>query len=116
MNLTKGEIVKLQEELILIYKIIHQDRMANSFYFKGLESQNSSSKLINKINELEDPEDTLKACIIELEEIKENKKLKTDKFNEIMDEIDISLLKKKYKIIKISDIDRLDVKELLKIL
>jgi len=116
MNLTKGEIVKLQEELIIIYKTIHQDRMADSFYFKGLESQNSSSQLINKINELEDPEGTLKSCIIELEEIKENKKLKMDKFNEIMDQIDISFLKKKYNIKKISDIDHLDVKELLKIL
>ena len=116
MNLTKSEINKLQEELILIYKTIHQDRMANAFYFKDLEPQNSKSQLINKINELEDPEYTLKACIIELEEIKENKKLKIEKFNEIMDKTDISFLKKKYNIIKISDIDKLDVKELLKIL
>ncbi len=113
MTLSKEEIQKLQEELILIYKTVHQNRMTNSFYFKGVESQDSSSKLINRINELTDPEDTLKMCIIELEGMKKDKKLKIENFNEILDEYDIGFLKRKYYIKDIRDLDNLDVDELL---
>ncbi|MGZ7043337.1 MAG: hypothetical protein ACXVHM_01980 [Methanobacterium sp.] len=116
MTLSKAEAQKLQEGLILIYKTIHQNRMANSFYFQGLESQNSSSQLINRINELENPEEVLKVCIIELEEIKEKKKLKMENFNGILDDYDISFLKRKYYIREIKDFDNLDVEELLSLL
>ena len=113
MKLTKEEVQILQEQLILIYKVIHQNRMANSFYFQGIETQSSSSALINRINELENPEETLKTCIVELEEIKEDKSLKNEIFNEIMESYDISFLNKKYNIKKVEDLDKLDIKELL---
>ena len=116
MNLTKNEVKTLQEQLVLIYKVIHQNRMANSFYFQGLETQNSSSELINKINELENPEEILKTCIVELEEIKENKNLKKEIFNEIMENFDISYLNIKYNIKKTQDLDKLNVMELVELL
>lgn len=113
MNLTKEEVEMLQEQFVLIYKVINQNRMVNSFYFQGLETQDSSSELINKLNELENPEETLKACIIELEEIKENKSLNKEIFNEIMENFDIGHLNKKYGIKKIEDLDKLNINELL---
>jgi hypothetical protein len=113
MKLTKEEAEILQEQLMLIYKTIHQNRMANSFYFQGIETQSSSSELINRINELENPEETLKACIVELEEIKEYKSLKNENFNEILENYDISFLNKKYNIKKVGDLDKLNIKELL---
>ncbi|HML05708.1 MAG TPA: hypothetical protein VK426_08050 [Methanobacterium sp.] len=116
MNLTKEEVEALQEQLVLVYKVIHQNRMANSFYFQGLETQKSPSKLINKLNKLENPEETLKACIFELEEIKENKSLNKGIFNEIMETFDISYLNKKYGIEKTQDLDKLNVMELLGLL
>ena len=113
MNLTKEEVETLQEQLVLLYKVIHQNRMANSFYFQGFETQDSKSELVNKINELENPEETLKACITELEEIKENKSLNYEKFNEIMENFDISYLNNKYGIKNTDDLDKLNVMELL---
>ncbi|WP_414469452.1 hypothetical protein [Methanobacterium sp. ACI-7] len=113
MNLNNEELEMLQEQLIIIYKIIHQNRMMNAFYFQGIDSDNLKGNLINKINELEDPEDTLKACIVEIEEMKENKNLEEDIFNEILERNDISFLNKKYCIKNTEDLDRLDVKQLL---
>ena len=116
MNLTRDEIEILQEQLFLIYKVIHQNRMVNSFYFQGVESQSSPSKLINQINEFENPEEILKTCIVELEEIKEDKSLKTEIFNEIIESYDISFLNKKYNIKKTEDLDKLNIRQLLGLL
>ena len=113
MDLTRDKIETLQEQLVLVYKVIHQNRMFKSFYFRGIETQNSYSKLINRINELENPEETLKECIIELEEKKENKSFKKENFNEIMENYDINFLNKKYNIKKTEDLDKLDITELL---
>lgn len=113
MKLAKDEIEMLQEQLILIYKTIRQNRMAKSFYFQGLKTQESSSKLINKINELENPEETLKDCIMELEKIKDNDNLKKEDFNELLENYDITFLKRKYYIESVKDLDRLNIKELL---
>jgi hypothetical protein len=116
MNLTRDEIEILQEQLFLIYKAIRQNRMANSFYYQGVEVQSSPSKLINQINELENPEEILKTCIVELEEIKEDKSLKKEIFNEIIDSYDINFLNRKYNVKKTDDLDKLNIKELLGLL
>lgn len=116
MHLSRDEVETLQEQLVLIYKVIHQNRMAKTFYFQGIETDNPRGKLINRINQLENPEETLELCIIELEEMKENKHIKKDSFNEIMENYDISFLNKKYYIKKPEDLDNLEVKELLSVL
>jgi hypothetical protein len=116
MKLNNKEIEMLQEQLVLIYKTIHQNRMVESFYFQGLDTQDSSSELIKKINELENPEETFKECIIELEEIKEDRNLKMENFNEILENYDISFLKRKYNIETVKDLDKLDIRELLRLL
>ncbi|MGB9938035.1 MAG: hypothetical protein ACPK7O_09980 [Methanobacterium sp.] len=112
MNLNKEKLEMLQEQLILIYKMVHQNRVINSFYFQGIDSGKLKGDLINKINELDDPENILKSCIIELEEINGNNDSEID-FNEILERYDISLLNRKYGIEKTEDLDNLNVKQLL---
>lgn len=113
MELTKNEIEMLQEQLILIYKTIRQNRMAKLFYFQDIETPDLSSKLINKINELEDPEEIIKESIMELEEMKNKNDIEIKDFNELLDDYDIGFLKRKYFIETIKDLDKLNIKELL---
>ncbi len=113
IKINKKEIEMLQEQLVLLYKAIHQNKMAKSFYFKDLQTNEPSSEIINKLKELEDPEGTLKACIMELEQIKGKNNLD---FNEIIKNYDIGFLKRKYYIKTDKDLDRLNIDELLNLL
>lgn len=118
MDLTKKEVKELQEQIIIIYKVIHQNNTFNTFYYKDIDvnTPKSESNLINELNELDDAEETLKKCIVELEEIKENEKLEDKVFYEIMAKYDLRELYEKYGIKEPRDLDKLDIKELLKIL
>ncbi len=118
MDLSKKEVEELQEQIIIIYKIIHQNNTFNTFFYEDMDINmpKSESGLINELNELDDAEEVLKKCIVELEEIKENKKLKDKIFYEIMANYDLRELYEKYEIKEPRDLDKLDIKELLKIL
>ena len=115
MDLTKKEVEQLQEQIIIIYKIIYQNNAFNSFFCEGIDvsQPKSPSNLINKLNELQNAEDVLKRCIIELEEIKENKNFGDEIFPEIMARYDLDMLHKKYGINEPRDIDKLKIKQLL---
>lgn len=116
MNLTEKEIQMLQEQFILVYKIIRQDNTYKSFYYTDMDIKNpkSTSNLINELNELENPEELLKNAIVELEEIKEGKYLVDKNFHEIIEKYDLMDLKEKYFINEPQDLDDLDIKILLK--
>jgi len=117
MDLTKKEIKILQEQLILIYKLINQDKTFKSFYFKGInidKQLKNKSHIINELNRLKDPEITLRSCIVELEEIKKNKSSINNKvFHEIIKKYSLMDLKNKYNIKNMEDIDKLSIKNLL---
>lgn len=116
MNLTKNEVQLLQEQFILVYKVIRQDNTYKSFYYKDMDVKNpkSTSNFINELNELENAEELLKNAIVELEEIKEGKDLKYENFHEIIEKYDLIELKEKYFIKEPRDLDELDIKLLLK--
>lgn len=117
MDLTEKEIEELQEQIILTYKVIHQDRAFKSFYFEGIDVENqykSESALISRLSRFENIEETLRSCIVELEEIKENMDLKKETYYEIVEKHDLGALKDKYGIKKPKDMDKLDIKNLLK--
>ncbi len=117
MDLTKKEIEILQEQLILIYKLIYQDSTYKSFYFRDIDTgkhPESKSHLINKFNELENSESMLKSCIMELEKIKESKDINDDFFYKIMAEYRLRDLKEKYNIVDVEDIDKLGIEKVLK--
>lgn len=118
MDLAKKEVEELQEQIIIIYKVIHQNNTFNTFYYEDMDISmpKSDSNLINELNELENAEETLRRCIVELEEIKENKKLDGELFYEIIAKYDLRELYEKYGIKETRDLDKLDIKELLKIL
>lgn len=115
MDLTGKEIERLQEQTIIIYKAIIRNNSFKSFFYKGIDFKQpkTASKILNKLNKIENPEELLKKCIVELEEIKENKKLEEKVFYEIMKKHDLDSLNEKYDINKLEDLDKLDINELL---
>ena len=115
MDLTKKEVEELQEQLIIIYKIIHQNNTFNTFFYADMDVNMPKSDS-NLINELENAEEILKKCIVELEEIRQNEKLRDKLFYEIIARYDLRELYEKYGIKEPKDLDKLDIKELLKIL
>lgn len=118
MDLTKKEVNELQEQIIIIYKVIHQDNTFNSFYFKDMDVNmpKSESNLVNKLGELENAEEILRRCIVELEEIKRDEKLPDKVFYEIMAGQDLKEIYTKYNVKGAGDLDRLNIKELIEIL
>ncbi len=118
MDLNKNEVEELQEQIIIFYKIIHQNNTFNTFFYEDMDVDmpKSESSLINELNELDDAEGVLRRSIVELEEIKKNEKLEDKAFYEIMARYDLMELYEKYGIKEPRDLDKLDIKELLKIL
>jgi hypothetical protein len=117
MDLSKNEVKELQEQIIIIYKIIHQNNTFNTFFYEDMDVNvpKCESNLINELNELDDAEEILRRCIVELEEIKKNEKLEDSVFYEILAEYDLRELYEKYGIKEPRDLDKLDIKELLNI-
>ena len=118
MDLTKKEVEELQEQIIILYKVIDQNKTFKSFYYKDMDVKmpKSSSNLINELDELENADEILRKCIVELEEIKHNEKLDGKIFYEIIAGYDLTDLYEKYGIKGHKDLDKLDIKELLKLL
>lgn len=120
MKLTIEQIEELQEQIILIYRAINQDKMFKRFFYDGSDvtwMPKNKDSIINKLNELEDPEDLLKKCIIELEEIKKGESFEDGiTVHEIISSIDLEYLYKKYDMKNPQDIEKLDIKRLLNLL
>ena len=118
VDLTKKEVEELQEQIIILYKIIDQNNTFKSLYYQDMDVKmpKSDSNLINELDELENAGEILRKCIIELEEIKQNKKLEDKIFYEIIARYDLVELYEKYGIKGHKDLDKLDIKELLNVL
>jgi len=105
---------------MLIYKFIKQEKMFEKFFFEGLDVKNSfkrKNELINKLLEMEDSEEFLELCIIELEELKTDKKVENKfSFNDIIEEQDFEALHHKYGMNSPDDVDKLDIKDLMEFL
>ncbi len=116
--LAKKEIEELQEQIIIIYKVIDQDNTLIRFFYQDMDVSmpKSESNLINEFNGLENPEEILRKCIVELEEIKRNEKLNGEVFYEIIHRNDLRELYEKYGIKESKDLDKLNIKELLDVL
>ncbi len=119
VNLNHIEILELQEKLILIYKFINQKRMYEKFFFEGLNTKKSfktNNNLINKLLEMNDPEEFLESCIIELEELKTEKNIELDdniSLYNILEIQDFENLYHKYGMKDMDDVDKLDINKLL---
>jgi len=123
--LNEDEIYELQEKLLLLYKFICQNRLFKEFYCLEIELKpeykNDKGGLICKLINMNEAEELLKNCIIELEEMKVEKgKLGHQinsyyEFQEILDSQDWILLYKLYGMKNLDDIWNLDLELLLKI-
>lgn len=119
MDLNQDELQQLQEKLILIYKFVKQEKMYQKFFFEGIEFEKSfkyKNKLINQLLEMENPEEFLKECILELEELKTGEKLeKKVSLIDVLEKQDLENLYYKYGVKDIYDVDKLDIKDVLKL-
>jgi hypothetical protein len=120
VELTKIEMQELQDKLIIVYRFISQEKKFKNFYYEGIdvkENFNDETGFLNKLMELDDSEELLKSCIIELEDMKGgNDTLTPTKFQEFMMEQDWKLLYKKYGMKTIEDVEKLDLGMLLELL
>lgn len=120
MELNKKEIEELQEKLIMVYRYISQNKTFQKFYCQGLEVNDSSddgASMISKLMELDDSEELLKNCIIELEDMKKDgEPLKPEEFQEFILNHDWNLIYKKYGMKTLEDIRKLDLGLLLELL
>jgi hypothetical protein len=120
VELTKIEIEKLQEKLVIVYRFISQEKKYKKFYYEGIEVKdhlNEDSDFLNKLMNLDDSEELLKSCIIELEEMKSNgKSLSPAEFQEFMLEQDWNQLYKKNGMKTLEDVGKLDLDMLMELL
>ena len=65
MNTREAE--QVQEQILLIYRFVEEDRLFRKFYGAGLSTRDNH--LLNRILKMEDAEEILRNCIMELEEI-----------------------------------------------
>jgi hypothetical protein len=125
MEMEDEKLEELQEQLILIYKFISQHNKLKRFYYEGVEFNEpikGDDATIHKLLELEDAEDVLQSCILELGEQKTGKNTGDEdvdskvKFNEIMGSYDLNALFKKYGMKNLNDVGMLDMKRILSFL
>ena len=120
MELNKIEIQELQDKLIIVYRFISQEKKFRNFYYEGIdikENFDDETGFLNKLMELDDSEELLKSCIIELEDMKSSgKTLNPTEFQEFLMDQDWNLLYKKYGMKTIEDVEKLDLELLLDLL
>ena len=116
MDLSRQELMELQEQLVIVYKLISQHRLMKKFYYNGVEFNDpfiNNSELIQDFMEIENPEQILKGSIMEIEKINNPELSDETNFSDILDSFDMDLLKYKYRIEKPSDVDNLNIRPLL---
>lgn len=124
VELTKKEIEELQEKLMLVYRFISQKNRFERFYYQGVEvkSNLNNNSLINKLMELDESEELLKSCIIELEGMKsegmENsgESLSPVEFQDFINNQEWNQLYKKYGMKTLEDVGKLDLEMLLELI
>ena len=112
MDINQEELQELQEKLILIYKFIAQEKLYENFFFEESEIQRPykyKNILVRRLLELEDPQEFLKTCIIELEELKGIKTKEEISFLDIMEDQDMEALFVKYGMDNLDDVENLDL-------
>jgi hypothetical protein len=115
MDLNRVEIEELEEQLVLLYRFISQNNTLKKFYYEGVDIKpafDDETGLLTKLIELEDAEDILKNCIMELEETKEEDEKLYD-FNEVLHSYDTEILYHKYGMSGVEDVDKLDIKKIV---
>ena len=120
MKLTPKEIDELQEKLLIVHRFISQEKKFKNFYYQGIDVKrnlNDDQGMVSKLMELDDAEDLLKNCIMELEDMKRNRHSFTPvEFQEFLIDQDWKFLYKKYGMKTSEDVGKLDLEMFLELL
>ncbi len=120
MELSPMEVEELQEKLLILHRFISQEKRFKNFYYQGIEVKENiydDQGMVSKLMTMDDSENLLKNCIIELEGIRTGRKSFTpEEFNEFLINQDWNLLYKKYGMKNIDNVGELDLESLLKLL
>jgi hypothetical protein len=120
MKLTPKEVDELQEKLLIVHRFISQEKKFKSFYYQGIDVKmnlNDEQGMVSKLMELDDAEDLLKNCIMELEDMKRNGQSFTPlEFHEFLIDQDWKFLYKKYGMKTSEDVGKLDLEMFLELL
>lgn len=120
MELSPREVEELQEKLLILHRFISQEKRFKNFYYQGIEVKENihdDHGMVRKLMTMDDSENLLKNCIIELEWIRTGRESFTpEEFNEFLINQDWNLLYKKYGMKNIDDVGELDLESLLELL
>lgn len=117
MDLNPEELQELQEKLLLVYKFINQNKMFKKFFCEGIEFKEpfkDETGLVSNLMEMDDAEDLLKTSILELEELIKGETSDTS-FQDILRATEWEVLYRKYGMEDLSDVEKLDLRSLLKL-
>ncbi|HMK53895.1 MAG TPA: hypothetical protein VK444_03855 [Methanobacteriaceae archaeon] len=109
------EATEVEEQLLLIYRFLEEDRLFKKFYGTGLATKNDN-QILNRLLAEEDAEDILRNCIMELEEIQTGSKPSREEFEEMIVNYDPSDSYRKYSMKGLGDIYKLDLEQLIRLL
>ncbi|WP_292613920.1 hypothetical protein [Methanobacterium sp. BAmetb5] len=119
VDLTAQEIEELQEKLLIIRRFISQEKGYKNFYYQGINLKDKKTPVgwLNKLLELDDSEELLKNCIMELEDMKTNPRSFTpEEFHEFLIDQDWKFLYKKYGMGTLEDVKKLDMERFWELL
>lgn len=100
---------ELQEILILIYKLVKQEKMYEKFFFEDsgfIRPYKYKNPLINQLLEMDNSVEFLEECILEVEELREG----PDRpIYDIMEEKETELILVKFGLAYLEEIDKLNL-------
>jgi hypothetical protein len=117
LDLNPQELQELQEQLLLVYKFINQNKMFKKFFFEGIEFKEpfkDETGLISRLMEMDDAEDILETSVLELEELIKGEKPEIS-FKDIFRATEWNVLYQKYGMKDLNDVEKLDLRNLLKL-
>jgi hypothetical protein len=112
MNTLEAEVV--EEQILLIYRFVEEDRLFRKFYGTGLST--GDNQLLNRILEMADAEEILRNCILELEEIITGLRPSRMEFEEMIVNYDPSDTYRKYGLKGLGEIYKLDLEKIIELL
>jgi hypothetical protein len=112
MNTLEAELV--EEQILLIYRFVEEDRLFRKFYGTGLPT--GDNQILNQILKMDDAEDILRNCILELEEIITGSRPSRLEFEEMIVNYDPSDSYRKYGLKGLGDVYKLDLEKIVNLI
>jgi hypothetical protein len=111
MKTMEAELI--EEQLLLVYRFVEEDRLFRKFYGTGLPT--GDNQLLNLILNMDDAEEILRNCIMELEEIITGSRPSRIEFEEMIVNYDPSDTYRKYGLKGLGDVYQLELKKLVEL-